>query len=197
MGKAKTNRRQQSSAKERRTHTSGTKETFPTDESSVGSNKKSCRRQKITYGLCPMRSLAASRRLPEFQQSRLELELRLNRGLQRANDLDCRCTPRRRKAFRCACRTKAVSFSSVIGLLAKESEHCRHYVRWIAPALPAGRLTFYWSDPARHLSNTMLKPGGLILYGRSSPAFQGGETGHPLRRLSIVISFSVGGSEAY
>src|SRR5437016_11678665 len=74
MGKAKTNRRQQSSAKERRTHTSGTKETFPTDESSVGSNKKSCRRQKITYGLCPMRSLAASRRLPEFQQSRLELE---------------------------------------------------------------------------------------------------------------------------
>ncbi len=58
MGKAKTNRRQQSSAKERRTHTSGTKETFPTDESSVGSNKKSCRRQKITYGLCPMRSTA-------------------------------------------------------------------------------------------------------------------------------------------
>ena len=55
MGKAKTYRRQQSSAKERRTHTSGTKETFPTDESSVGSNKKSCRRQKITYGLCPMR----------------------------------------------------------------------------------------------------------------------------------------------
>ena len=55
MGKAKTYRRQQSSAKERRTNTSRTKETFPTDESSVGSNKKSCRRQKITYGLCPMR----------------------------------------------------------------------------------------------------------------------------------------------
>src|SRR6266516_8230215 len=55
MGKAKTNRRQQSSAKERRTHTSGTKETFPTDESSMGSEEKSCRRQKITYGLCPMR----------------------------------------------------------------------------------------------------------------------------------------------
>ena len=54
MGKAKT-WCQQSSAKERRTHTSGTKETFPTDESSVGSNKKSCRRQKITYGLRPMR----------------------------------------------------------------------------------------------------------------------------------------------
>ena len=43
------------SAKERRTHTSGTKETFPTDESSVGSNKKSCPRHKITYGLRPMR----------------------------------------------------------------------------------------------------------------------------------------------
>ena len=55
MGKAKTYRRQQSGAKERRTHTSGTKETFPTDESSVGSNKKSCRRQKITYGLRPLR----------------------------------------------------------------------------------------------------------------------------------------------
>ncbi len=55
MGKAKTYRRQQSSAKERRTHTSGTKETFPTDESSVGSNQKSCRRQKITYDLRPMR----------------------------------------------------------------------------------------------------------------------------------------------
>ena len=51
MGKAKTYRRQQSSAKERRTHTSGTKETFPTDESSVGSKKESCRRQNITYGL--------------------------------------------------------------------------------------------------------------------------------------------------
>ena len=43
------------SPKERQTHTSGTKETFATDESSVGGNKKSCRRQKITYGLCPMR----------------------------------------------------------------------------------------------------------------------------------------------
>ena len=55
MGSAKTYRREQSSAKERRAHTSGPKETFPTDESSVGSNKKSCRQQKITYGLCPMR----------------------------------------------------------------------------------------------------------------------------------------------
>jgi hypothetical protein len=55
MGKAKTYRCQQSRAKEGRAHTSGTKETFPTDESSVGSNKKSCRRQKITYGLRPMR----------------------------------------------------------------------------------------------------------------------------------------------
>src|SRR5215831_8903216 len=55
----------------------------------------------------------------------------------------------------------------------------------------------YQSNPARDLSNTMLKPEPLILFGRSSPAFQGGETGHPLRRLSIVISLSVGGSEAY
>ena len=31
------------------------KETFPTDESSVGSEQKSRRRQKITYGLRPMR----------------------------------------------------------------------------------------------------------------------------------------------
>ena len=68
MGKAKTHWRQQNSPKERQTHTSGTKETLPTDESSVGSNKKSCRRQKITYGLCPMKGLSASRRLPESQQ---------------------------------------------------------------------------------------------------------------------------------
>src|SRR5262249_31892649 len=32
--------------------------------------------------------------------------------------------------------------------------------------------------------------------GRSSPALKGGETGHLLRRLSIAISLSVGGSEA-
>src|SRR4029077_754446 len=55
----------------------------------------------------------------------------------------------------------------------------------------------YLSDPARHLSNTMLKPGGLISYGRPTPAFQGGGIGHLLRRLSILISCSVGGSEAY
>jgi hypothetical protein len=55
MGSAKTYRRQQSSGKERRAHTSGPKETFPTDESSVGSKKKSYRRQKITYNLRPMR----------------------------------------------------------------------------------------------------------------------------------------------
>jgi hypothetical protein len=47
MGKAKTYQCQQSSAKERRAHTSGTKKTFPTDESSVGGKKKSSR-QKIT-----------------------------------------------------------------------------------------------------------------------------------------------------
>ena len=88
MGKAKTQWRQQSSAKERRTHTSGTKETFPTDESSVGSNKKS-RRQKITYGLCPMSGLSAGRRLPESQESRLELRLRISCGLQRTNDPRC------------------------------------------------------------------------------------------------------------
>src|ERR1051326_8161492 len=34
----------------------------------------------------------------------------------------------------------------------------------------------------------MLKPGGLMWRGRSSSAFQGGETGHLLRRLSIAIS---------
>jgi hypothetical protein len=54
MGKAKTYRRQRSSAKERRTHASGTKETFPTNESSVGGKKKSSR-QKITYDPRPMR----------------------------------------------------------------------------------------------------------------------------------------------
>jgi hypothetical protein len=42
MGKAKTYRRQSSKEKERRTHTSGPKETFPTNESSVGGKKKSC-----------------------------------------------------------------------------------------------------------------------------------------------------------
>ena len=78
MGKAKTYRRQQSRAKERRTHTSGPKETFPSDESSVGSKKKSYHRQEITYILCLMRiyRLAAdfplARRgfyLPAFQIS--------------------------------------------------------------------------------------------------------------------------------
>jgi hypothetical protein len=49
MGSAKTHRRRQASAKKRWAHTSGTKETFPTDESSVGSKKKSYRWQKITY----------------------------------------------------------------------------------------------------------------------------------------------------
>jgi hypothetical protein len=41
MGSAKTYRRQQSNGKERRAHTSGPKETFPTDESSVGSEEES------------------------------------------------------------------------------------------------------------------------------------------------------------
>jgi len=54
MGKAKTSRGQRSSAKERRTYTSGTEETFPTNESSVGGKKKSSR-QKITYDPRPMR----------------------------------------------------------------------------------------------------------------------------------------------
>jgi hypothetical protein len=45
MGSAKTYRREQSSAKERRAHTSGPKETFPTDESSVGSNEESSRKE--------------------------------------------------------------------------------------------------------------------------------------------------------
>jgi hypothetical protein len=54
MGKAKTYRRQRSSAKERWTHTSGAKETFPTNESSMGGKKKSCR-QKITYDPPPIR----------------------------------------------------------------------------------------------------------------------------------------------
>ena len=54
MGKAKTYRGQRSSAKERRTYTSGTEETFPTNESSVGGKKKSSR-QKITYDPSPMR----------------------------------------------------------------------------------------------------------------------------------------------
>src|SRR5213080_1603638 len=77
-------------------------------------------------------------------------------------------------------------------------EHLRRRLGTLSVSLAyASLLLCYWSDPARHLSNTMLKPGGLILYGRSSPAFQGGETGHLLRRLSILISFSVGGSEAF
>jgi hypothetical protein len=53
MGKAKTYRRQQSSAKERRNHTSGPKETFPTNESSVGSKKKSSR-EKVVSDLGPI-----------------------------------------------------------------------------------------------------------------------------------------------
>jgi hypothetical protein len=48
MGKAKTYRRQQNSAKERRTYTSGTKEAFPTDESSVGSEEESSRKEVIS-----------------------------------------------------------------------------------------------------------------------------------------------------
>jgi hypothetical protein len=54
MGKAKTYRRHRINAKERRTHTSGTKETFPTNESSVGGKKKSSR-QKIRYEARQMR----------------------------------------------------------------------------------------------------------------------------------------------
>ena len=64
-------------------------------------------------------------------------------------------------------------------------------------ALPAERPTCYWFGPARHMSNTMFKPGGLILRGSSISVFQGGGFGHLLRRLAIVISCSVGGSEAY
>jgi hypothetical protein len=41
MGKAKTYRRDRSNGKEGRTNASWTKETFPTDESSVGGKKKS------------------------------------------------------------------------------------------------------------------------------------------------------------
>jgi hypothetical protein len=77
MGKAKTYRRQRSSAKERRTYTSGAKETFPTNESSVGGEKKSCR-QKITYGPRPIRFyrlavglLTAGRRFRIHRRSRL------------------------------------------------------------------------------------------------------------------------------
>src|SRR5439155_5554049 len=77
-------------------------------------------------------------------------------------------------------------------------EHLRRRLGTLSVSLAYSSLLLcYWSNPARHLSNTMFKPGGLILYGRSSPAFQGGATGHLLRRLSIVISFSVGGSEAF
>jgi len=54
MGKAKAYRGQRSSAEEGRTYTSGTEETFPTNESSVGGKKKSSR-QKITYDPRPMR----------------------------------------------------------------------------------------------------------------------------------------------
>jgi hypothetical protein len=54
MGKGKTYRRQSSKEKERRTHTSGPKETFPTNESSVGGKKKSCR-QEIRYHPRPMK----------------------------------------------------------------------------------------------------------------------------------------------
>jgi hypothetical protein len=53
MGREKTYRRHCSSAKEGRTYTSGTEETFPTNESSVGGKKKSSR-QKITYDPRPM-----------------------------------------------------------------------------------------------------------------------------------------------
>jgi hypothetical protein len=45
MGSAKTYRRQQSSGKERRAHTSGPKETFSTDESSVDSEEKSSQKE--------------------------------------------------------------------------------------------------------------------------------------------------------
>src|SRR5712664_2844543 len=77
-------------------------------------------------------------------------------------------------------------------------EHLRRRLGTFSVSLAYSSLLLcHWSDPARALSKTMLKPGGLILRGRSSPAFQGGETGHLLRRLSIAISFSVGGSEAY
>src|SRR5262249_41569788 len=69
--------------------------------------------------------------------------------------------------------------------------------RPISVALPEGRLTCCWFDSPRHMSNTTFRPGGLILCGRSISAFQGGDIGHLLRRLSIVISCSVGGSEAY
>jgi hypothetical protein len=41
MGNAKTYQRQRSNGKERRTHASWAKETFATDESSVGGKKKS------------------------------------------------------------------------------------------------------------------------------------------------------------
>jgi hypothetical protein len=46
------------------------------------------------------RSLCAD----NLSKSRLELGLRINRGFQRTNDLDCRRASRRRKTFRCAYR---------------------------------------------------------------------------------------------
>jgi hypothetical protein len=45
MGRAKTRRRQQSRAKERRSYTSGTKEALATHEGSVGSEEESSRKE--------------------------------------------------------------------------------------------------------------------------------------------------------
>src|SRR5437870_13437895 len=53
-------------------------------------------------------------------------------------------------------------------------EHLRRRLGTLSVSLAyASLLLCYWSDHARHLSNTMLKPGSLILCGRSSPSFQG------------------------
>jgi len=45
-----------------------------------------------------------------LSKSRMELGLRVSFGFQWANNLDCRCTSRRRKPFRCARRRKAEAF---------------------------------------------------------------------------------------
>jgi hypothetical protein len=45
-----------------------------------------------------------------LSEAGLELGLSVSRGFSRANGLDCRCTSRRRKAFRCAADEKLAAF---------------------------------------------------------------------------------------
>ena len=77
MGSEKRQRRTYLKCKEDgRDHTGWKKETFATYEGSMGSKEKSCRRQKITYGLRPMRVYRPA--VDCLNLSRVELGLRLS-----------------------------------------------------------------------------------------------------------------------